>query len=214
MTKRSSSGRWPWVGRQGAATVGPSTPGVSRTPTSTRDRHDHGDGHRLGSTGPFEIEADVPLDVGAGGGMDAMTRRRVRGNCYSAAGGLAVCATLGVRGMSGEVARLEAAGGTVYLVHGEVFRRPAGWQGHAWVEVDPPPGEAGSVARAFDRSNGVIIRQSAATYHWRLRAKNIRRYTREEFGRRILATGHWGPWDPVHTRQTSGQSRSESRRSP
>lgn len=81
---------------------------------------------------------------------------------------------------------------TLRLVHGEVAGQgplEGTNYGHAWVE------DGGTV---IDVSNGRNLRMPKATYYAMGqidRINNMHVYTAERFRRRVLDSGHWGPWD-------------------
>lgn len=136
---------------------------------------------------------------------------RGNGNCYSSAGSIVLEAEPRVRGMRGEVGKLEAAGWTAYLVHAEVFHPRTRWHGHAWVEVDPPRGMRDSVPLAFDRSNGNDVRRPAGAYRYFGRARNVRRYTTREVSELVLVAGSWGPWTDAERREASRAARARAK---
>lgn len=106
-------------------------------------------------------------------------RKSPRGDCYEAAGRFFVDQNLfGDTGM--------------VLVHGEVAGQ-GGLEGtnfgHAWIEHH---------GMVIDKSNGRDLRIPVQTYYAIGRIAeigNIHRYDISQAKRKIVSTGHWGPWD-------------------
>lgn len=110
-----------------------------------------------------------------------------RGDCFIVAGTL-----------------LRELGAGHILCHGEpVGQGPiAGirhW--HAWIErttiVDWPGIGEVSMVDCIDYSNGKRVEMPQGMYYniGRTEERPIRRYTVDEAARRMLDTGHYGPWD-------------------
>ena len=100
------------------------------------------------------------------------------GDCYEAAGKLFMDSTI------------FGSNTTMRLVHGEVTGQGPleGTKfGHAWVE------DGGTV---IDKSNGRDVRMSKADYYELGRiGSNVIKYDLKKFRKKIVDSGHWGPWD-------------------
>lgn len=87
------------------------------------------------------------------------------------------------------------------LVHGEVQHAtiPHLRYTHAWIEYEVPMPDGNSLWMVRDTANGKDITVPAVLYYGLGQIDDapgkLCRYTREQASRKMLQTGHYGPWD-------------------
>lgn len=86
------------------------------------------------------------------------------------------------------------------LVHGVVInaldKKP---MGHCWIErsgeLEFPGGHKHTSVTVIDKSNGNDVSMPQAVYYYFGQVGQTVKYTIEEFRKKIVDTGHWGPWE-------------------